>query len=212
MDSLEVPTMVSAGGGSAVMAIIETLTAAECRMRSVNTFPIGARIEFELAIHGTPSMVLQGTITSIKQNGPRFSYVVSLHPTPQQAEAMLRAVERAHPRAAPPAADVKTDNGLTRASIRVPFDVEFQYARPGGPARTARAVNISTGGVYMNAGEDIPVGAAIELDIPLGGAQRIKVHGRIVAHQGPSPNYNVAFYEMTSDAHESLARFIDGQS
>lgn len=204
--------MVSAGGGSPVMAFIETLTATECRMRSVNVFPIGARVAFELAIHGTPSMVLQGTIGSIKQNGPRFSYVVSLHTTPLQAEAMLRAVERAGSRAGTQAADPKTDNGLTRASIRIAVDVELQYARPGGPARTARAVNISTGGIYMNAGEDIPIGAAIELDIPLGGAQRIKVHGRIVAHQRPIPNYNVAFYEMTSEAHESIARFIDRQS
>ncbi|MGB6986250.1 MAG: PilZ domain-containing protein [Candidatus Aquilonibacter sp.] len=108
--------------------------------------------------------------------------------------------------------EFKTDNGLTRASVRVAVDVELRYAQPGGPVRTARALNISTGGVHMNADDDIPVGAAIELDIPLGGAQRIKVHGRIVAHQASGPNYNVAFYEMTSEAHESIARFIEGQS
>ncbi len=203
--------MVSAGGGSPVMAMIEHLSATECRMRSVNVFPIGARVAFELAVHGTPSIVLQGTIDSIKQNGPRFSYVVSLRTTPLQAEAMLQAIERAGSRPATQAPDLKTDNGLTRASVRVPVDLELRYARPGGTPGTARALNISTGGIHMNADDDIPVGTPLELDIPLG-AQHIKVHGRIVAHQGASPNYNVAFYEMTGEARENLARFIEGQS
>lgn len=204
--------MVSAGGEAPVMAIIETLSAAECRMRSVNAFTIGARVEFGLVIRGTPNMVLQGAVASITQNGQRFSYIVSLHATPLQAEAILRAVELARSRAATQAADVKTDNGLTRASVRVPVDVELRYTRSGASARTASVMNISTGGVYMNTGDDIPVGTVLELDIPLEGAQRIKVHGRIVAHQAATPNYNVAFYEMTSEARESIAQFIDHQS
>lgn len=211
LTSLEVPTMVGVDGRSPVMAMIENLSAAECRMRSVNVFAIGAHIAFELAIHGTPTLVLQGTIGSIKQNGPRFSYVVSLNGTAPQADAIRQAVELARKRVTRQTADIKTDTGLTRSSVRVPVDLELRYARPGGPPRTARALNISTGGIHMNADDDIPVGTQVELDIPLG-TQHIKVHGRIVAHQGASPNYNVAFYEMTGEAREHLARFIKGQS
>jgi hypothetical protein len=209
LSSLEVPTMVSAGGGSPVMAIIEALNASECKMRSVNAFAIGARVEFALTIHGRPSIALEGTIASIKQNGPRFLYVVSLRPTQLQRDAILRAVESAASRAA--TRDVKTDNGLTRASVRIPVDIELRYTLAGGPAGTARALNISTGGVYINATAEIPVGAALELDIPLG-AERVKVHGRVVAHQATTPNYNIAFYEITSETRERLAHFIDGGS
>jgi hypothetical protein len=186
LPSLEVPTMVSAGGGSPVMAIIEALNASECKMRSVNAFAIGARVEFALTIHGRPSIALEGTIASIKQNGPRFLYVVSLRPTQLQRDAILRAVESAASRAA--TRDVKTDNGLTRASVRIPVDIELRYTLAGGP-----------------------VGAALELDIPLG-AERVKVHGRVVAHQATTPNYNIAFYEITSETRERLAHFIDGGS
>lgn len=203
--------MVKAAAGTPVMAIIENLNAAECRMRSVNAFAIGAHIAFDLAIHGTPTLALQGTISSSKQNGARFLYVVSLQGAASQAEAIRQAVELAHSRAARQAADVKTDNGLTRSSVRVPVDLELRYIRPGGASATARALNLSTGGIYMNAGDDIPVGTPVELEIPLG-AERIKVHGRIVSHQAASPNYNIAFYEMTGEARERIAAFIDRQS
>jgi hypothetical protein len=209
LSSLEVPTMVNAGG-SPVMAIIENLNASECRMRSVNTFAIGARVAFALTIHGAPSVPLEGTIASIKQNGPRFSYVVSLHTTLMQRDAITRAVDVARSRAAH-AADVKTENGLTRASVRVPVNVEIRYAQPGKPAQTARALNISTGGLYMNVLDEIPVGTTLELDIPLG-ATRVKVHGRVVAHQAATPNYNIAFFEITHEAREGIAHFIDRQT
>ncbi len=199
--------MVNVIGGSPVMAMIENLSAAECRMRSVNAFAIGAHVAFELAIHGTPTLALQGTIASIKQNGPRFSYVVSLHGTPAQTDAIRQTVELARSRATRQATDVKTDNGLTRASVRIPVDFELQYTRPDGTSRTARALNISTGGVHMNVADDIPVGTALQLDVPLG-SERVKVHGRVVAHQAASPNYNVAFYEMAGEARERIAAFI----
>jgi hypothetical protein len=59
----------------------------------------------------------------------------------------------------------------------------------------------------MNTDDEIPVGASIDLEIPLGG-QHVSVRGRIVAHQAMSPNYNVAFFEVTNEARENLARFV----
>jgi hypothetical protein len=59
----------------------------------------------------------------------------------------------------------------------------------------------------MNTSAELPVGASIEMKIPLGD-ERVTVAGRIVAHQEMSPNYNVAFYEMSGEARESIGRFI----
>lgn len=207
--SLEAPTMVSAGGGSSpVMAIVEYLSAHECRMRSVNPFGIGAIIDFSVAIHGAPTVPLRGTVVASKQNGARFSYVVSLQSSNAQADAIAKVTEVAQARKSAHAPDVATADGLTRASVRVPVDFEVRYARLGASPREARAINISTGGVHMNTPDDIPVGTSIDLEIPLGD-QPVRVRGRIVAHQEMSPNYNVAFFDLNAEARDIIARFIE---
>jgi len=202
--------MVNTGSGSPVMAIIESLTASECRMRSVNPFTIGATVEFSLTMHGLPPLPISGAIASSTKNGPRFSYIVSLRNSPAQAAAIARANDVARSRAMSHA-DVKTDNGLTRASVRLPVDFELHYKAPQREARVARAINISTGGLYMNTRDEIAVGSALELDLPLGDGH-IKVHGRIVAHQSASPNYNIAFYDVDAPTRDALARFIASRS
>ncbi len=199
--------MVRAGAGTAsVMAIIEHLNASECRMRSVHDFPSGAELDFSLSVHGSATVPLHGKVVASKQNGPRYSYVVALQHTDDQTEAIAKANEAARARATAQA-DVKSIDGLTRAGVRVPVDFVVRYARLGSTKRDAQAVNISTGGVHMNTDDEIPVGAAIDLDIPLE-SQTIRVRGRVVAHQEMSPNYNVAFFEITNEARENLARFI----
>jgi PilZ domain len=205
--SLEVPTMVREGAGTpSVMAIIEHLNVSECRMRSVHGFSIGAQLDFSLSVHGAATVPLRGKIVSSKQNGPRYAYVVALQHTDDQTEAIAKANQAARARASTQA-DVKSIDGLTRSGVRVPVDFVVRYAQLGSDARSAHAINISTGGVHMNTDDEIPVGAAIDLEIPLGG-QPVSVRGRIVAHQEMSPNYNVAFYEVTHEARENLARFI----
>ncbi len=199
--------MVNEGTGtSSVMAIIEHVSAAECRMRSVHGFPIGTRLEFNFAVHGAPAVPLCGKIVASKQNGPRHAYVVALQSAGDQAEAIAQAAEAAHARATAQA-DVQHIDGLTRAGVRVPVDFVVRYARLGSSKRNAKAINISTGGVHMNTDDEIPVGASIDLEIPLG-SQNVSVRGRVVAHQDFSPNYNVAFFEVTNEAREYLARFI----
>lgn len=205
--SLEAPTMVHAGGASAVMAIIEHLSAHECRMRSINSFAIGATIDFSVAVHGAPTLPLQGKIVACKQNGARFAYVVALQSTIAQAEGIAKVIEAARARKAAHAPDVPAVDGLTRGSVRVPVDFELRYARNNSGVRSARATNISTGGIHMNTQDEIPVGGTIELEIPLG-MERVKVHGRIVAHQELSPNYNIAFFDINSEAREIIARFV----
>jgi hypothetical protein len=65
--------------------------------------------------------------------------------------------------------------------------------------------------VLMNCSDILPVGASLELKIPLG-SQTVTVNGRIVAHQQQSPNYNVAFYDITDEARDTIARFIESHS
>jgi hypothetical protein len=207
LSSLEVPTMVNEGQGArSVMAIIEHLSAAECRMRSVHGFPIGAQLEFTLSVHGAPAVPLRGKIAASKQNGPRYAYVVALQNAGEHSEAIAKANDAARARATAQA-DVKSIEGLTRSSVRVPVDFPLRYKQLGAQARRAHAINISSGGVHMNTEDAIPVGAAIDLEIPLDGRQ-VNVRGRVVAHQDMSPNYNVAFFEVTNEAREFIARFI----
>jgi hypothetical protein len=205
LSSLEVPTMVSDGrGSSTVMAIIEQLSPSECRMRSVHGFPVGAHLEFTVSVHGAAPVPLRGEIAAVKQNGPRFAYVVVLQNAADHAEAIAKANDAARARAQ---AEVKSIEGLTRSSARVPVDFMLRYKQLGLGARAAQAINLSTGGVHMNTDDEIPVGTSIDLEIPLGG-QHVAVRGRIVAHQAMSPNYNVAFFEVTNEARENLARFV----
>jgi len=200
--------MVSTGGNAPVMAIIEYASQSECRMRSMNVFNVGDRLEFPLAVHGAPAIALSGTVVNRKQIGPRYAYVLALLVAPVQAEAIVKATQAAHGRSPGHAPDVHTGNGLTRTSVRVPIDVEVQYSQRGLPARVARSTNISTGGLLMQTSDELLVGASLELQIPLA-TERVSVHGRIVAHQHMTPNYNVAFYHMTDEAREIIARFVE---
>jgi hypothetical protein len=210
--SLEAPTMVSTGSGAPVMAIVEHTSHNECRMRSVSVFEIGDRLEFALSVHGAPPIgTLSGTVTSRKQNGARYAYVLTIRTTPAQAEAIAKAAAVAHERSQVHAPDVPTENGLTRASVRISVDFEVRYTQLGSTSRVARATNISTGGVLMNSTDVLPVGASLAMQIPLG-SESVTIHGRIVAHQQQSPNYNVAFYDITDEARDAIASFIKSRS
>jgi PilZ domain len=211
LPSLEAPTMVSVGGGAPVMAIIEAATQSECRMRSMNAFEVGDRLEFPLAVHGAPTLALSGVVVNRKRIGPRYAYVLALQPEPVQAEALARATQTAHARTPGHTPDVHTDNGLTRTSIRIPVDFEVRYTLSGSPGRGAQATNISTGGVLMRTTDELPVGTSLELQLSLG-EEHVSVHGRIVAHQHSTPNYNVAFYHMTNEARDLIARFIESHT
>jgi len=199
--------MVSSGGKAPVMAIIEEISAAECRMRSVNFFASGADVEFSVVLHGSAPIPLRGTIASATRNGSRLAYVVVLESTVREAYAIARAVGIARARSQPHAPEVHTGNGLTRSSVRVPVDFAFHYAQAGSEG-VARATNLSTGGLLMNSHERLAVGAALELRLPLG-QEMTRLHGRIVAHQADTTSYNLAFYDISNAARDALARYVD---
>ncbi|HTU71306.1 MAG TPA: PilZ domain-containing protein [Candidatus Baltobacteraceae bacterium] len=209
--SLEAPTMVTIGGAPAVMAIIEHLSASECRMRSVKLFDFGARIEFNAVLSGSQPIPLVGVIASHKQNGARYAYVVGLDTTTEQGEAILRAVAAARSRGPAPVSvpDVPSTNGLTRTSVRIPVDFEVRCTHAAADY-AVRATDLSSGGLLMNSNHTFPVGASLELRLPIGN-EPVAVHGRVVAHQAASPNYNIAFYDVTHEARERIERYIDSR-
>lgn len=202
--------IAAAAGGAPVMAIIESLGGGECRVRSVNPFDIGLAVEFNVVVHGVPPIAVRGTILQRTANGPRFHYTIGLETSVEVRAALARAVEIAQSRAAARVPEVQTGNGLTRASIRVPVDFEVRYAG-SGCSGTARATNLSTGGILMNCAQPLSVGTQLELRFLLG-ASPISVSGRIVAHQEASPNYNIAFFDVRDVVKETLARFVAGAS
>jgi hypothetical protein len=201
--------MVSCDGRAPVMAIVEQLTSAQCRLRSVNAFDIGASVAFAVVIHGADSVHLSGRVTAQRQSGPRFTYDVVLENAP--AAEIARAVEVARARRGAASADAQSGSALTRASIRVPVDFEVQYLAEKSGLRTARATNLSTGGMLMNSTDDLAVGTSLEVRFMLG-TTPVSVNGRIVAHQAATPNYNIAFYDIRPLVKETLARFVNSAS
>jgi hypothetical protein len=204
--------MVSVNGTPAVMAIIEELTPKYCRLRSINAFKVGDHLLFDFTLRGAKMLELTGTVQSSAMNGTRRSYVVALEAAEEDdVVAALDAAQRfavAHPRR-----DVPSANGLTRASARIPVDMEVEYRLAGGTSQSARATNVSAGGVLFNSMDAIAVGSAVELRFRLPGATHIlSVHARVVAHQHESPNYNMAFFNIDPKVREELEAFVSAHS
>lgn len=210
--SLECPTMVSVNGAPAVMAIIEELTPKTCRLRSINVFKPGDTLSFDFTLRGAQMLKLSGRVLSSALNGTRRSYTVGLEAADE--DAVVVALDAARRFAvAHPVRDVHTGNGLTRASARIPIDVEVEYKVLGSSAKTARATNVSAGGILLNSSDQIIVGSAVELRFRLpGAAADISVHARVVAHQHESPNYNMAFFSIGPAVRDELEAFVAAHS
>jgi PilZ domain len=200
--------MVSAKGAPAVMGIIEELNPKACRLRSINEFQIGDRVQFDFTLRGANKLQLSGHVLIVTENGNRRSYTIALDAV--DADAVVIALDASQRfAAARPVHDVQTGNGLTRASARIPIDVELQYSIAGKPPQFARATNVSTGGILLNSNDAIAVGTSIEVRFRLPGADHdLKVHARVVAHQQESPNYNMAFFNVDPEMREELAAFV----
>lgn len=210
--SLECPTMASANGAAPVMAIIEELTPKTCRLRSINLFKIGDTLAFDFALRGAHMLKLEGRVLSSTLNGTRRSYTIVLHTSDE--DAVIAALDAAARFAvAHPIRDVHTGNGLTRASARIPVDMEVHYTVLGGSPKIGRAMNVSNGGIQLNSIDDIAVGSAVEMRFCLPGTEReFSAHARVVAHQQESPNYNMAFFSLSHEVREELEAFVKAHS
>lgn len=209
--SLESPTMISAAGGDPTMGIIEELTLRACRLRSLADFALGTPVSFDVTLRGAPKVPLTGRVTSIAENGIRRSYTIAFDDLDgRQGDRVAMALDMAQRFASSHHFESHTGTALTRSSPRIPLEIDVTYVWERSGARSARTTNLSSGGVLMNAPDtDVPVGASLELRFTLPGSpDETRLHARVVAHQMQSPNYNIAFYEVSDDVRERLERFV----
>jgi hypothetical protein len=172
--SLEFVTMVSARGIAPANAVIEHLTASECRFRTVVFFDHGDVIEFEFGIE--PSVLVRGSVASRVAKGPRFEYRMRLDRMSAKEIDMLavavthnhrrQAIARSNQRAI---AKLPTTERLTRESVRVlaQFPIAFRTAKED--FRSAKAGDVSTGGLLMTSDVALVAGMPVELRFTLPG-------------------------------------------
>jgi hypothetical protein len=171
--SLESPIVVRARGMSPANAIVEHVTAHECRLRSVVMFDMGATIEFELSLPDRPTHTILGRIASRTPNGPRFIYKVGLERmSPSQTDelaATLAHTHRAQTRLRNVATlkELPTTDGLTRKQLRSEAEFPLQYRTAKEGFRGGKAANISTGGLLLTCSDALVEGMYVELHFTL---------------------------------------------
>lgn len=170
--SLEFATLVSARGIAPANAIVEHLTASECRFRTVVFFDHGDVVEFEFGVDA--SVLVRGSVASRTAKGPRFEYRMRLdRMSAKEIDLLARAVSesqrrqalaRSHQRAV---AKIPTTERLTRDSVRVLAQFAIQYRTSKEDWRTAKAGNVSSGGMLMTCGDALVEGMPVELRFTL---------------------------------------------
>ena len=213
--SLEFPVMLHATGKSPVMGIIEALTTAECRMRSLVAFEVGGRLEFELIVHGGAHAKLAGIVSEVRDALPRHHYKLRLAELPvSEREALTLVIAELHSRASGGHAVHSSSGPLARASVRAPVDFVVRFAVEGGGQGTGHAANISVGGMLMYSEATLAVGATLELtfNLEFGGARRdVVTSARIVAHQKRPDGrwqYHIAFFNVDPGMREHVAAYV----
>ncbi|MBV8490308.1 MAG: PilZ domain-containing protein [Candidatus Eremiobacteraeota bacterium] len=172
--SLECATTITARGVNA-NAVIEHLTASQCRLRSVVMLDIHAVVEFDVTLPGRPAMAVRGRVAARNRSGPRFSYTVALdRMTTAETDALARSLAHSHRHRVNPRLrsietlkDIPVAHGLMRAKLRQAsaFTLSFRTAKEG--FKTARADNVSTGGLLVTSPEVLVEGMVLELQFTL---------------------------------------------
>jgi len=169
--SLESPTIVRARGMAPANAIIEELTASQCRLRSVVFYDINAIVEFEADLPGRSTATISGHVASRVSAPPRFTYCVALDrvkphiapdvpndPAPERS-SRLRSLDSIK--------ELPSSDGLTRTSQRLPTEFEMQYRTVSEGFKNAKGTNISTGGMLMTCRDALVDGMLLELHFAL---------------------------------------------
>ena len=172
--SLEFATTVSTRGIAPANAVIEQLTAAECRFRTVVFFDIGDLVEFEFGLDPHQKVFARGAISGRAQNGPRFIYQMRLtQMTAKEVDALARAVADSQRRQAAARSherlirQLPTTEQLTRGSLRIATQFQIQYRTPKSGMRDARCNDVSAGGMLMVCAEALVEGEPVELQFTL---------------------------------------------
>src|SRR5215469_4477297 len=76
--SLEMPTTIVARGIAPVKAVIESITATQCRLRAVVLLDRSEVFEFVVNLPGQKPVTARGRVMSCLSKPPRFVYTISL--------------------------------------------------------------------------------------------------------------------------------------
>lgn len=172
--SLEFPTTVSTRGIAPANCVIEHLTPAECRFRTVVLFEYGDVVEFPFQASSGHRAVARGTVVARAQSGPRFVYRVRLDKmSPQEVDELARTMNANYQRQAQmrtneaAVRNLPTTERLTRSTVRVVTQFPITYRTPKEDYRQARAGDVSAGGLLMICGEALVEGEPVELKFTL---------------------------------------------
>ena len=172
--SLEFPTTVSTRGIAPANCVIEHLTAAECRFRTVVLFEYGDVVEFPFSAAGGQRAIARGTVVARTQSGPRFIYRVRLDKmSPQEVDELARTMNANYQRQAQARSNeaairkLPTTERLTRTTVRVVTQFAIIYRTPKEEYRQARAGDVSAGGLLMICNEALVEGEPVELKFTL---------------------------------------------
>src|SRR5579862_4054938 len=151
--SMEFPTSLSVRGVPSAPAIIEQLTAGECRLRSVVFLDLRSVVEFDFGAPDRPRIFVRGQVSSRVPSGPYFAYTISLAPmTARENDELVAAQRRLDeprpaPRArpalfavAPAATEAMPANGRPSVQFPIFYRTAFEGPRPG------RAASVSATG------------------------------------------------------------------
>ncbi len=172
--SLEFSTTVSARGITPAQAVIEHITACEARLRSVVFLDHNAQIEFPFGMQGRPFVIVRGRAISRAQKGPRFTYRIVLERmSPSEADELARTVNDVHRRQAISRTleraieGIPTTDSLTRSSVRVSVQFPVQYRTAKENYKSAKAGDVSCGGLSINCKDALVEGMPVELRFTL---------------------------------------------
>jgi hypothetical protein len=172
--SLEVPTLLFARGISPVKAVVEHITAAGCSLRTVVLLDRGSSVEFDFAIPDQPTVHVRGRVAMRVGKGPRFVYHLALDAMrPAESDALAYVTAKLHTRQARARrmerviGKLPTTDGLVRAAVRVASEFPISYRTAKEPHRSAKAGDVSTGGLSMTCSHALLDAEMVELRFTL---------------------------------------------
>ena len=172
--SLEFATTVSTRGIAPANCVVEHLTAAGCRFRTVVLFEYGEVVEFPFSASTGHRAIARGTVVARAQSGPRFIYCVRLDKmSTKEVDELARTMNANYQRQAKARNNeaairhLPTTERLTRSTVRVVSQFPIIYRTPKEEYRQARAGDVSAGGLLMISNEALVEGEPVELKFTL---------------------------------------------
>ena len=174
VSSLEHPTSVRTKGASAAGAIIEYISASECRLRTVVFFDRGEAVEFDIDVPGGRRFTALGHVADRTSKPPRFVYRVRFdRMSGREIDELARAVAemhrlqargRSHRRAIE---NLPTTDGLVRANPRVVTHFPIFYRGARERIKAGKAGDVSAGGLSITCSDAFLPGEVLELRFTL---------------------------------------------